>query len=128
MKVQQSLRSNLRYGQHLVESGMSGLSSGRQAHLNGQPLSDALGRAARASLGLAVFGTCAGLLRYSFPARRDRISKAITCGVAGGAMGLLAGLAWKTRDLTGSMTRAAAKQMGAVRDEHWLDRHPIDYA
>ncbi len=128
MKVQQSLRSNLRYGQHLVESGMSGLSSGRQAHLNGQPLSDALGRAARASLGLAVFGTCAGLLRYSFPARRDSISKAITCGVAGGAMGLLAGLAWKTRDLTGSMTRAAAKQMGAVRDEHWLDRHPIDYA
>jgi hypothetical protein len=128
MKVQQSFRSKLRYGQHLVKSGMSGLSSGRQAHLNGQPLSGVLSQAARASLGLAVFGTCAGLLRYSFPARRDRVSKAITCGIAGGAMGFVAGLAWKTRELTGSMTRSAAKQMGTVRDEHWLDRHPIDYA
>jgi hypothetical protein len=48
--------------------------------------------------------------------------------VAGGAIGFVAGFAFKTRDLAESMTRSAAKQMGTVRDERWLNRHPIDYA
>jgi hypothetical protein len=26
------------------------------------------------------------------------------------------------------MGRSSLKQMGAVRDQHWLERHPIDYA
>jgi hypothetical protein len=26
------------------------------------------------------------------------------------------------------MGRTSLKQMGAVRDQHWLERHPIDYA
>lgn len=128
MKARESLRSKLRYGQALMRSGVSGLSSGREAHLNGRPLSEALGESARASLALAVFGACAGLLRYSFPVRRDRLTKAVTCSVAGGAIGFVAGFAFKTRDLAESMTRSAAKQMGTVRDERWLNRHPIDYA
>jgi hypothetical protein len=24
--------------------------------------------------------------------------------------------------------RSSLKQMGAMRDQHWLERHPIDYA
>jgi hypothetical protein len=46
----------------------------------------------------------------------------------GSAIGFCAGFAWGTRELTGSMGRASLKQMGAVRDQHWLERHPIDYA
>jgi hypothetical protein len=43
-------------------------------------------------------------------------------------IGLVVGLAWKTRELTASMGRSALKEMNAVRDQHWLENHPIDYA
>ncbi|MGC2107995.1 MAG: hypothetical protein WA655_00670 [Candidatus Korobacteraceae bacterium] len=128
MKPEQPLRSNLRYGRKLFRSGVSGLSSGRDAQLNGQPLSDVLAQSARASLGLATLGACAGLLRYYLPARRGRIAKTVACGIVGSAIGFVAGFAWKTRDLTEGMAHSAAKQMGVVRDQHWLERHPIDYA
>ncbi len=122
------LTSRVSYGQQLWKSGLSGLSSGRDAHLNGRPLSEVLSESARASLGLATLGACAGLLRYCLPARRNRIPKALACGLLGGAFGFLAGFGWRTRELTESMTRSAAKKMGVVRDQHWLDTHPIDYA
>jgi hypothetical protein len=128
MTAEQAVKSNLRYGRELVKSGVSGLTSGRVAHLNGRPVSEVLAQSARASLGLATLGACAGLLRYYMPARRGRISRTVACGIIGSAVGFVAGLTWKTRDLTGSMTHCAAKQMRVVRDQHWLDRHPIDYA
>jgi len=122
------LKSNLRYGRALVKSGVSGLSNGREAHLQGQPLSSALAESARASLGMAAVGACAGLLRYYLPSRRSRIAQTVACGVVGSAIGFVAGFAWKTRTLTESMAHSAMKQINVVRDEHWLDRHPIDYA
>jgi hypothetical protein len=128
MNTSHSVRSHIRYGRDLVKSGVSGLSDGRNAHLNGRPLSDVLSESARASLGLATLGACAGLLRYYLPARRGRLVKTIACGLLGGAFGFLAGFGWKTKDLAESMTRSAAKQMGSVRDQHWLSEHPIDYA
>jgi hypothetical protein len=128
VKTQQPFRSNLRYGRALVKSGVSGLSSGREAHLQGQPLSSALAESARASLGLAAIGAVAGLLRYCLPGRRRRIAETVACSVVGSAIGFVAGFAWKTRDLTESMAHSAVKQMNVVRDERWLDRHPIDYA
>jgi len=128
MNTQHSFGSQLRYGRELVRSGVSGLSSGRDAHLNGRSLSDVLGESARASLGLATLGACAGLLRYYLPGRRGRLAKTLACGLLGGAFGFLAGFGWKTRELAESMTRSAAKQMGTVRDQHWLAEHPIDYA
>jgi len=128
MHTEHSLESQIRYGRELLKSGVSGLSDGRDAHLNGRPLSDVLSQSARASLGLATLGACAGLLRYYLPARRSRVAQTLACGLLGGAFGFLAGFGWKTRDLAESMTRSAARQMGTVRDQHWLDRHPIDYA
>jgi hypothetical protein len=128
MNAPHSLGSRIRYGKELVKSGVSGLSDGREAHLNGRPLSDVLSESARASLGLATLGACAGLLRYCLPARRGRVVKTIACGLLGGAFGFVAGFGWKTRDLAESMTRTAAKEMGNVRDQHWLAKHPIDYA
>ena len=128
MKPQVLLKSNLRYGRALVKSGVSGLSSGREAHLQGQPLSSALSQSARASLGMAAVGACLGLLRYYLPARKARAAQSVACGVVGSAIGFVAGFAWTTRDLTESMANSAFKQMNVVRDEHWLDRHPIDYA
>ncbi len=128
MNREPSFRSNLRYGRELVKSGVAGLSTGREEHLHGEPLSEVLARSARASLGLATLGACTGLLRYYLPARRGRVAKTVACGLVGSAIGFAAGFAWMTRELTESMTRSAVKQMSVVRDQHWLDRHPIDYA
>ncbi len=128
MNADESWRSTFRYGRALVSSGVSGLSSGRDAHLHGQPLSEALAESARASLGLATLGACAGLLQMCLPGRRHRIAKTVVCSALGTAVGFAAGFAWKTRELTEDMARAAVKQMNVVRDEHWLDLHPIDYA
>lgn len=128
MTTRHSFSSRVHYGQELLRSGVSGLSSGRAAHLNGRPLSDVLSQSARASLGLATLGACAGLLRYYLPARNHRAVKTLACGLLGGAVGFLAGFGWKTRDLTESMTRSAARQVNVVRDQHWLAQHPIDYA
>jgi hypothetical protein len=65
-----------------------------------------------------VPGYCGTVCRHGVAASPRRCS----------VIGFAAGFAWKTRDLTESMGRSAAKQMGVVRDQHWLDRHPIDYA
>ena len=122
------VKSGLHYGRALVNSGLSGLRNGRDSHLHGQPLSGALTESARGALGLAAIGTCAALVGSCLAGHRDRRAKAVGYGVAGSVIGLVVGLVWKTRELTASMGRSALKEMGTVRDEHWLQRHPIDYA
>jgi hypothetical protein len=52
----------------------------------------------------------------------------ITCGALGCVVGFGAGVAWDNRRLAASIASAAMRNIGRVRDEHWLDRHPIDYA
>ena len=128
MRSDRAVGSYLRYGRSLANSGAAGMRSGRDAYLNGKPLSTVLTQKARASLGLAAIGACAGLLQCLVSGRDRRISKSIVLGAVGSAVGFIAGFSWKTRDLTGSMVQGAAKNMGSVRDGHWLERHPIDYA
>jgi len=128
MKSDGKMKNGLQYGRALVNSGLSGLRNGRDSHLQGQPLSNALSKSARGALGLAVLGTCAALIGSCFAGRRKRSAKTVGLGVAGSMIGLAIGLAWKTRELTASMGRSALKEMNTVRDEHWLQTHPIDYA
>ena len=125
MKPDGRVKSRLQYGRELVNSGLSGLRSGRESHLQGQPLSEALTDSARGALGLAAIGTCAALVGSYFSGRRNRSAKAVGYGVAGSAIGFILGLTWKTRELTACMGRSALKEMGTVRDQHWL-QHPSD--
>jgi hypothetical protein len=127
MEPEGKIRSRLQYGRALVNSGLSGLHNGRVAHFQGQPLHGVLSESARGAIGLAAIATCAALIGSCF-SRRERRAKAVGYGVAGSVIGLAVGLAWKTRELTSCMGRSALKEMGTVRDEHWLHNHPIDYA
>jgi hypothetical protein len=128
MRSDRAVDSYLRYGRSLANSGAAGMRSGRDAYLDGKPLGAVLTQKARASLGLAAIGACAGLLQCLVSGRDRRIPKSILLGAVGSAVGFIAGFSWKTRDLTRSMVQGAAKNMGSVRDGHWLERHPIDYA
>ena len=49
-------------------------------------------------------------------------------GLLGGVVGFSVGMLWESRTLTASMICGALRGMSKVRDEHWLESHPIDYA
>jgi hypothetical protein len=49
-------------------------------------------------------------------------------GLLGGAIGLGIAVAWGNRRLAARVASSAFRSMGKVRDEHWLENHPIDYA
>ena len=76
----------------------------------------------------AVLGACIGVLGSCPGARRKPITRTLAFGLLGGAIGLSIALAWESRWLTASAAGGALKGMGRVRDEHWLAKHPIDYA
>jgi hypothetical protein len=128
MQSNRAVGTYLRYGRSLANSGAVGMRNGRDAYLNGKALGPVLSQKARASMGLAAIGACAGLLQCFASGRDRRIPKSIALGVVGSAVGFIAGFSWKTRDLTASMVQGAARNMGSARDAHWLERHPIDYA
>jgi hypothetical protein len=128
MQSDHSVESYLRYGRSLANSGKQGLCNGREAYLDGRPLGAVLSEKARASLGLAAVGACAGLVQCLVSSRRRRVPESLVLGVVGSMIGFFAGFTWKTRDLAGSMIEGAARGIGTARDQHWLERHPIDYA
>ena len=128
MKPEGSLGGHLTYSQNLIDSGVRGLRSGRESYLKGQSLCDALGDFARHSLGFAVLGAIAGFIPLSLRATHARVQRRMAWGGMGCAIGFCAGFVWQTRQLTGSMARGALRKMEAASDEHWLERHPIDYA
>lgn len=73
---------------------------------------------------MALAGACFGLLRSHRSHGRSHLSEAI----AFGALGLFVGLFWETRGVSAGVARAALNEINRVRDEHWLEMNPIDYA
>jgi hypothetical protein len=107
---------------------LEGARCGEEAFLKGRSLTPFLSEEVRNALKPAAVGACIGLLG-SYPGDHRRpIGRALVFGFLGWAIGLGAGIAWKTRGLTECVTSNAFRNMGKVRDEHWLERHPIDYA
>jgi hypothetical protein len=121
-------KSNADYGRRLFNSGVEGARSGREEFLDGESLTPFFSESVRSALVPAAFGACIGVLG-SYPGYRQKsIARALAFGLLGGAIGLGAGLAWESRRLTASVAGSALKNIGRVRDERWLTKHPIDYA
>jgi hypothetical protein len=124
----QHKRSNVEYGRKILDSGLEGARSGRKAFLHGRPLTPFLNESVRDALKPAAIGACIGLLG-SYPGnRRNSASRALAYGLVGGVLGFGAGVAWRSRFLSASVVSGAWKNIDRVRDEHWLEKHPIDYA
>jgi hypothetical protein len=116
------------YGRKVVNSGLAGARTGRETFLHGNSLTSFLNKTVRKALTPAAVGALAGVLS-SCPGRRRRCaSRAITFGLTGWAIGLGIGIVWQSRGLSASVTNGAVRNISRVRDEHWLERHPIDYA
>lgn len=123
------VKSSLDYGRKLVDSGIEGARSSRDTSLGAKPVAMVLSRSARDSWGPAVIGASIGVLS-AYLQRKHRHARAVAMGytLLGAVVGFGTGMAWGTRRLTGTVVRGAKKGIDAVRDEHWLERHPINYA
>ena len=121
-------KSQADYGRELLHSGIDGARSGREAFLKGESLTPFLSESVRSALKPAVLGVCLGVLG-GYPGSREKsASRALACGLLGGVIGFGAGVVWESRRLTASVTSSALRNIGRVRDDHWLTKHPIDYA
>src|SRR5580658_686616 len=130
MGLREWSRSEAQYGRKVLGSGLEGARSGREAFLNGRPLTTFLSESVREALKPAALGACIGLLsRYPFSNKRHRsIGRGLGLGWLCGVIGFSAGFAWASRRLTASMAGEVRRNIGRTRDEHWLEEHPIDYA
>lgn len=120
--------TGVKYGQKLVNAGISGIRSGQDSARGEQPLRKIAADAARDSLALAAIGACVGLLQSQFAEKRDRPAKALALGALGSVLGFCVGFGWKTRKVTSSVAHSTARELRRVRDERWLELNPIDYA
>lgn len=121
-------KANAGYGRKLVSSGVEGARSGREAFLHGGALAPFLSTSLRNALKPAALGMCLGLLGGHSGKRDQTTSRALAFGLLGSAIGFGFGLVWESRQLTLSVATAALENIEKVRDEHWLEKHPIDYA
>ena len=128
MDLRKWSKSNADYGRRLLDSGIEGARSGREAFLNGESLTPFLSETVRSAVTPAVLGACIGVLGSCPGSRQKSITRALVFGLLGGAIGLGAGIAWESRRLTARAAGGALRSMGRVRDERWLAKHPIDYA
>lgn len=128
MDPAESVGTQLRYGRDLINCGLRGLREGSHSYLRGKPICSALLQSALDSAGLAAIGACAGLVPLSLKAVPNRARKSFVFGVLGCTLGFSAAFMWKTRRLASSMASGAKKEIESASDQHWLERHPIDYA
>ncbi len=128
MNVRQWSRSNAHYGRELVNSGLEGAVSGCDRFLQGLHLGPILNDSARRACKSAAAGVLLGMLGGYLFHRRERLGGAFKYAVAGGALGFGATMMWRNRCLAASIASGAASNIGRARDQHWLKKHPIDYA
>ena len=75
----------------------------------------------------AIGGTIGALSALLFRRRRSGYGTALG-GLVGSAIGFGGGVAWASRDLTGTVARSVIQEVNAVRDARWLEKNPVDYA
>jgi hypothetical protein len=121
-------KSNTNYGRELLNSGLEGARSGREAFVSGKPLGSFLAESVRYALKPAALGLCIGVLGGYQGNRHSSAGRVFAYGLVGGVIGFGASVAWESRLLAVSVASGALTSIGRVRDEHWLERNPIDYA
>lgn len=119
--------NNIEYGRKLINAGVTGLRNGH-TEFDPEKAHALVTRSAAESAQLALAGACLGVVPGCLLARRSRSANALLFGVVGSVLGFAAAFSWKTRSLSSSLAHSAMKEVHRAKDEHWLERNPIDYA
>ncbi len=128
MSVGRWVKSSAEYGQRILDAGIEGARSGEDEFLEDKRLISVLGESVKDSMVPTAVGVAAGVLLGYVIYRRNSTARSLACGLLGGLLGFSGGMAWENRRLGASVVGGAMKNIGKVRDEQWLRRHPINYA
>lgn len=128
MDVAEWSKSEVEYGRRVLNSGLEGVRSGQDAYLHGRPITPFLRESLRKAWVPAAVGACVGVLTGCPNSGTRSAKKILAAGLFGGLIGLTAGVVWQTRFLAASVAGGAFAKIDKVRDEHWLEQNPIDYA
>lgn len=128
MELQTWLKSEVEYGEELVQSAIAGARSAGEKVLAAECLGTVLGRSTWTSLPWATVGASIGVLASSWGSKRHSPRRAVLFGLLGAALGFGATVAVSTRHLTEETVRGAVRNVNTVRDAHWLAKNTIDYA
>ena len=128
MNVATWVTPEVEYGRKLFHSALEGARSGEEAFLHGKPLHLFVDQSAEHALPPAALAACLGAFGGYWGSRHRSPRKALACAAMVGAIGFVLGLAWESRHLTASVVSGAWRKIGRTRDEHWLEKNPIDYA
>ena len=118
------LKSNLAYVGDLVRAGVDGVATARREQENSMFASPVPALACASTL----IGAGIGVLTARVGMKQKSPRSLAIGGLIGSIAGLSAALAWASRDLAGPAAQKAAQFVGAARDAHWLENHPINYA
>ena len=121
-------KSNVEYGRRLVNSAIEGAHQAEGEFLREGPSAPHFSELTRHAMVPAVIGAYLGALGGSVGTRRRSSSRALACGLIGGAIGFGAALVWENREFGASVASSAWKKINQTRDEHWFEKNPIDYA
>ncbi len=121
MNGHHSVAEEIEYSRKLIHAGIQGLHSS----VANPKLGPELAVAANSSLKAAVIGAGVAWMGCTILKQRTQRGR-IT--VACGALAFCADFGWKTRVLGSQLLNGAAKAVSEVRDQHWLESNPIDYA
>jgi hypothetical protein len=127
MDLQKWSKSEVEYGKKVLNSGLEGARSGEEAFLHGNPPTPYLTDSVRRALVPAAVGACLGALS-SVPGNDRSIGRMLVFGLLGGLIGFSSGMTWESRALTESAVHGALQNVHKVRDEHWVEKHPVAYA
>jgi len=119
MELLRSLKSELLYATEMAGAGLNGIASARQDFDRNL--------FTPAWMPTAIGGGIGLLSRFLVGKRRSASSVAIG-GLLGSVVGFTAGVAWKSRHVTGTAARKSIRLVNAVRDARWLEQNPVDYA
>jgi hypothetical protein len=105
----------------------AGLSAGRKT-LKHEPATVFLAHAATESLKPMGVGVCLGLFFGLRKGHAATLSNVLVGSFVGGMLGFTGAILWKSRTATKAALRGAIKHVGFMRDQRWLEKHPITYA
>ena len=127
MSIKGAIKDNIAYSKELLEAGIEGANEARREVLASEKTTDMVASAAQESWQPAALGVFVGAICGVLADDRKPIRGVIAGGLFGAVLGFAGSFAWKTRPLTTAMARKAGRNIGKVRDEHWLTKNPVNY-
>lgn len=121
-------KSSVDYGEKLVHSALQGAQEGEDEFLAEESLAPHIAKTAQLALWPAMIGAAVGTVAGNLNRKRRSGPRAVAFGLLGAAIGFGAGLILENREFATSIASGAWKKISQTRDEHWFEKHPIDYA